>query len=226
MNRTPSILVDTGFEVDQNGALTELNMPDVVATLNSPSKIIFKGTTINYIPSDKAKLQEFIANNMTSVAYGSPTIGPFNSFTALESLQMNSLETIACAQATAVGGMCYGCINLANVTLPALKHITDYGGGSEHGCFNGCVSLRIVNLPSIISILRTAGTSTGCFRKCTNLTSVTLGSEGHPVTSIDSQAFSQCTQADLTITVYTSDGNSIAGSPWGASNATIVWEEA
>lgn len=40
MNKTPSILVDSGFEVDQNGILTELDIPNVVTTLDAQTAII------------------------------------------------------------------------------------------------------------------------------------------------------------------------------------------
>ena len=64
------------------------------------------------------------------------------------------------------------------------------------------------------------------FKGYTALTNVVLGSVGHAVTSLDSTAFTNCTQSGLTITIYTTGGASLSGEKWGATNATIVYETA
>lgn len=63
------------------------------------------------------------------------------------------------------------------------------------------------------------------FRNCTALEEVTVGDIGVPVSTLGTLAFAGDTQAGLTITVYVSDDTArpLAGSPWGAINATIIY---
>lgn len=63
------------------------------------------------------------------------------------------------------------------------------------------------------------------FRDCTALQSVTLGDIGVDVTAMASLVFNGCTQSGLVITIYVDDNTAIplAYSPWGATNATIVY---
>lgn len=315
MNKTPSILVDTGFEVDQNGALTEIVIPTVVSTLNTPRKITFEGQTLNWIPSTVAALQELEVYNAniwdteilkgytslqtvrlhdvsTMTLYGLGSYGRYGQFrectalaafyapklkniicsstssnsgasetfggcTSLHIVEMPLLQTIVDTNANnnsgALSGVFRGCTGLQNIDFPELVSITSsntntnytyngvflnctnlatfkadkleeikgsYATNARGGCFCGCTSLDDVNLPSIKNI------TSYQFLGCTGLTNVTLGSEGHPVESLGSDVFYNCTQSGLTITVYTSGGVALAGEPWGATNATIVYEEA
>lgn len=239
MNKTPSILVDTGFEVDQNGALTEIVTPNVVATLNAPRKVTFNGTTLNYVPSTAAALQEFVAPNATSA-----TGNLFNNYTALNTLKLNSVTGLS----TSERNFCYGCTSLVTLQMDNIVSISTYVDGSgtfrnctslvnvslpklqtistanQAGVFHSCTSLETLNLPSFS--VSNSEWNGGLCNNCTSLTSVTLGSEGHPVTSLTSATFSHCTQSTLTITIYTQGGASLANSPWGATNADIEYEEA
>ena len=63
------------------------------------------------------------------------------------------------------------------------------------------------------------------FQGCTMLKEVQLGGIGHPVSAIHGNTFAGCTQSGLTITIYVADSTTIplANSPWGATNATIVY---
>lgn len=80
--------------------------------------------------------------------------------------------------------------------------------------------LSTLNMPAV----KTIGAS--AFYQHRELTKVTIGSPGNPVTSIASDAFSVCT-ALTEIEVYTSSPTSgLAGSPWGASNATVTYKQA
>lgn len=272
MNRTPSILVDTGFKAGADGTLTELDFPSVVTTLNAPNKITFSGTTLNWVPSNASTLTTVIANNLASI-----TTSLFINYTRLNSVTLNNLTTITspntessgafknCTQLTSVNmpsltmitsaynvkyiGAFYGCTGLTSISLPSLVTCNEQShlGGTFYGCtgltsvslpelqsvgagtfgrmFGECISLENITLPKIVS-LPTASSNASTFYNCTGLQNVQLGSDGHPVTAIGSYTFSGCTQQGLTITVYTADGNAISGSPWGATNATIVWEEA
>ena len=63
------------------------------------------------------------------------------------------------------------------------------------------------------------------FASCTKLKEVQLGDVGAPISGLGQYAFSLCKQADLTITIYVADETAIplAGSPFGATNATIIY---
>jgi len=315
MNRPPSILVDTGFEVDQNGALTEIVIPNVVTTLDPPKKIVFNGTALNWIPSPVAVLEELEVYNVniwdteilksytalqtvrlhdvsTMTLYGLGNYGKYGQFrgcTALAAFYAPKLKNIICSSTSSTSGTTetFGdCTNLHIVEMPLLQTIVDTNAGNSNGAtsgvFRGCTGLQSIDLPELISITSSntntnntyngvflncvnlatfkadkleeikgsyatnarGGCFCGCtslddvnlpsiknitsyqFWGCTGLTNVTLGSEGHPVESLGSDVFYNCTQSGLTITIYTTGGASLAGEPWGATNADIEYEEA
>lgn len=239
MNRPPEILVNSGFVTDQNGILNEIVVPSSVSTINAPQKITFLGKVLNYIPSNAATLQEFDSPNALTA-----TGNLFNRYTSLHTLKLNSLTGLS----TTENNFCYGCTNLTtlqldnvvsiltssdgsgtfrsctslvDVTLPKLQTVTTT---SQSGVFYGCTSLKSLNLPSLSVCSTTWGG--GLCNGCTSLTNVVLGSVGNPVTSLASFTFMNCTQAGLTITIYTTGGASLANEPWGATNAEIIYEEA
>ena len=220
MNKTPSILVDTGFEVDANGVLTEIVTPNVVATLNAPTKVTFLGETINYVPSTAAALQEFEAPNVTDITASNGVL--FADYTALTTVSFAKLASVSISSNER--SVLKGCTALVTLSLPLLSTIS-VGNTSWSGFLWGCQSLVNLTLPCLTSTTGTSSNS-GAFRACTGLQNVQLGSEGHAVTALSSYTFSSCTQSGLTITIYTSGGAAISGSPWGATNATIVYEEA
>ena len=77
-------------------------------------------------------------------------------------------------------------------------------------------------LANIVSIDIPSGvTSIGnnAFQNCTNLTAIDIPSS---VTSIGNNAFTGCTNLTA-ITIHKAEG-SITGAPWGATNATVVWD--
>mgnify|MGYP002521579081 CR=1 FL=1 len=222
MNNIPQIIVNSGFEVDQNGTLEGVVLPTVVTTLAAPSKIVFGGQTLTYIPTTKTALLEFEAPNMVSLTDTTGSL--FYQYTNLTTLKFNSLQTLS---KTASGsGTFANCGHLTTLSMPKLTTIS-MQDGTWNGFFTSCTALVNVDLP----MLNTAygynnGHYLSVFAGCTGLQNVSLGSPGHPVSKLSNQTFSSCTQSGLTITVYTADGNAISGSPWGATNATIVWEEA
>lgn len=63
------------------------------------------------------------------------------------------------------------------------------------------------------------------FADCVKLKEVQLGDVGAPISSLTSLTFYHCIQADLTITIYVADETAIplANSPFGATNATIIY---
>lgn len=248
MNRPPSILVDTGFEVDQNGALTEIVMPKVVNTCNAPRKVTFEGQTLNWIPSTAAALQEFVAPNCTTApsncfsghtkltSVSMPNItsfvnsannGTFKGCTHLESVTLTSLISLsAVGEYGNSGGDFLGCTALTSVILPSLA--TDTGKATNSGTagsFKDCTALTTVSLP-VLTQTTSNGSTAGTFFNCTALQTVQLGSTGHAVISLATYTFKNCTQPNLTITIYTNGGASLSGEPWGATNADIEYEEA
>ena len=85
--------------------------------------------------------------------------------------------------------------------------------------FDRCTGLKKAN----IKLFRKYGHF--FFRECTALEEVSLGQIGVGVTTMTSLVFDGCTQSGLTITIYVDDETSIpfANSPFGATNATIVY---
>lgn len=81
-----------------------------------------------------------------------------------------------------------------------------------YSCLSGSSKLARVGLPNtLVSI------GIHSFRNCTSLTSIDIPAS---VTSIDTQSFNGSGLKQITI--HKAQG-SISGSPWGATNATIVW---
>lgn len=79
--------------------------------------------------------------------------------------------------------------------------------------FNQCDSLRGVTIPSSVK-----NVPEGAFRSCLNLTTVNISAG---VETIGTDAFAGC-HALTAINIAKPTG-SIAGAPWGAPNATVVW---
>ena len=107
---------------------------------------------------------------------------------------------------TSIGKYAFSqCSNLALTSLPA--GITSIGNNA----FNSCGKLALTSLPAGITSIGSYS-----FSNCTGLTTITF--EGTPQ-SIDSHAFSGSTKL-TTINVPWAEG-AVAGTPWGATNATI-----
>ena len=101
----------------------------------------------------------------------------------------------------------YGLNTLELNSLPS--GITDIGGNA----FNGCTNLALTSLPSSLTTI-----GQGAFYGCIGLTEITF--EGTP-TSLNSRAFEYCPNL-TTIRVPWAEGE-VAGAPWGASNASVVY---
>lgn len=112
------------------------------------------------------------------------------------------------------------CAKLKIVDIPGVTALGAY-------IFSGCSQLEALNFPNM-SNDQYAWRDSATFRGCTSLKNVQFGSIGHsayPVGESTRNPFAQCTQADLTITIYVPDDAElpIANQPWGATNATIVY---
>lgn len=132
------------------------------------------------------------------------TIG-YSAFSGCPNLALTSLPS----GMTNIGSYAFqSCPKLALTSLPS--GITRIG----YYAFNGCRNLAITRLPPGITNI-----GFGVFANCTGLTSITF--EGNPKT-IHSSAFNGCSNL-TTIYVPWSQGQ-VANAPWGASNATIVYD--
>lgn len=94
--------------------------------------------------------------------------------------------------------------------------------------FFGDVALETLNFPKLNSASSGGWNNAGVFKDCTGLKNVRLGSVGYsayPTSNNIYTAFQGDDQTDLTITIYVPDDATlpIQGSPWGATNATIVY---
>lgn len=132
------------------------------------------------------------------------TIG-YSAFSGCPNLALTSLPS----GMTNIGSYAFqSCPKLALTSLPS--GITRIG----YYAFNGCRNLAITRLPPGITNIGFA-----VFANCTGLTSITF--EGNPKT-IHSSAFNGCSNL-TTIKVPWSQGQ-VANAPWGASNATIIYD--
>lgn len=110
-------------------------------------------------------------------------------------------------------------------------------GGSNanrvNNYFTRCTKLTSVEFPYLQGLL--TNYTNYFFGGCTSLKKVTFGSVGYPIANLqpttgNDRIFNGLTQADLVITVYV-NANTLtdvpvevtALSPWGATNATIVY---
>ena len=100
-----------------------------------------------------------------------------------------------------------GCSGLTSLTLP--NTITSLG----NYCFQNCSGLTSLTLSTGLTSLPAAA-----FNLCRALTTITIPSN---ILTINARAFSNC--AKLEEIIINKVEGSIAGAPWGATNATIIW---
>ena len=131
---------------------------------------------------------------------------------------MQSLASITGLDAiTTVNKFCLCDTRIANLSLPSVTKI------SYEKPFSNNPALTTVSIPNASGEL-TAGTYE-LFGGCTALQNVVLGSVGHGFTAAGRNAFKNCTQQDLTITIYSTGTNAdalLSGIRNGATNATII----
>ena len=108
-----------------------------------------------------------------------------------------------------------GCTNLKIEKIP--EGVTSI----EAYAFKGCTSLTRIEIPDV-----TYGHQP--FAGCTGLEEIVLGGIGKPITkTIETSAFSGCTNSKLEFKVYVPTGTtSIANMPWGATNPTVEYYDA
>ena len=110
-----------------------------------------------------------------------------------------------------------------------LEHVRIYEAEGATGTysqpqntFEGCTALKTAHIESHPKY------GHNFFKKCTALEEAQLGSIGQPVTAMTSLVFDQCKQSNLVITIYVADDATLplSGSPYGATNATIIYRSA
>ena len=215
MNRPPSILINSGFVTDANGVLTGIVIPDNVTTLeNSNLNVVSYASNILSIPINQGIISTFTAYNVTNI---SRNVSLFNEASNLSMIRFVDLVSLAQSGSIFIAS----CPSLTSVHFDSLEYITTSNTGDVFEKLNGLTTVTMSKFKQ-----HTQSGTYGVFYKTTSLQSVQLGSDGHAVEVLGSNFFQDCTQSGLTITIYTRGGSSLVGEPWGATNATIEYEEA
>lgn len=163
-----------------------------------------------------ANLAQINCPELTDIANTVAYVYVFNSLPRVTEINFPKLKSISCSNNASVFGAMNG---VTSINLPECETINGNGGA----VFNAMTGVITLSLPKIKNIYSNA---LGVFLGFTSMTIATLGSVGNPVTSLGAYTFKSCTQSGLTITIYTNGGAALAGEPWGATNATIEYEEA
>lgn len=133
-----------------------------------------------------------------------------------------------------------GCVLINIPKLPDNLSTLEKGAFANTNCTINILPDRFSRLPSAVfrntkvsfsNLPKITYYEDGCLAQCSNITSLTLGSPGNPVTYITPYNTSGIVtlgsfnnNSQLTrITVYTNGGTAIAGAPWGANNATVTF---
>lgn len=126
-----------------------------------------------------------------------------------------STLTLLC---TTLGESAIAYNHMTSITLPELPTVGAYA-------IYGNNALQSLTLPKCVT---TTGTRPMSFNVAnTTLTTVQLGSIGYPVTALSASTFNNANSVSLVITIYVTPGSQpLAGSPWSATNATIVYRSA
>ena len=163
--------------------------------------------------------------NVTSI--GGSCFSGCNKLTSVEAPKVTSLgdscfqncyglTSIELPEVTSVGKECfYFCKGLTSIELPKATSLGD-------SCFSGCSKLTSIELPKATTL------GSSCFN-CDLLTVVTLGWVGQPITDGSGYSSTSFISKVTNINIYVSDsGNppTLDGIPWGATNATITYEQA
>lgn len=186
--------------IDSN--ITAENIKNGVTILGVEGSMV-SGTEFSATPSEFT-LMSNISNLNVVIPNGVTTIGnnAFYRCVGLKSVEIPSSVTIIGLDAFQF------CTGLTDVVIS--NGVTTIGNSA----FDTCTELTSVEIPSSVTSIGTAA-----FYKCVRLTSVEIPGS---VNSIGSNAFADCTNL-TTITVHKAEG-SITGAPWGAPNATVVWD--
>ena len=129
----------------------------------------------------------------------------------------SSLTSIELPLATSLNEYCFEkCTKLASIGIPEAISLGE-------NCFYGCTKLRTITLPKV----KTLGNY--LTNDCPTGITVILGGVGNPITDTSGFAKSSVYATTTTLIIYVTDPSNpptLSGSPWGATNATITYEQA
>jgi len=186
------------FKVDNEGYLYAANASEISGAITLPSKIGDREVKkIGYNAFyGKTRLQSVsIPESVSKIEYGA-----FQGCTELSEVTLPSgLEAIN-------GNLFYECTSLESINIPSgLKTI-------DANAFYGCIGLKSIVFPDTLTKI-----GAQAFSGCTGLESISIPGN---CTEIEHDAFQNC--SGIT-SIYVDRTEESCASPWGASNATVIW---
>lgn len=200
---------------DENGSyciptLTAFDTSEYIAPVrpekpDEPIEIMVGSGTLVRTFDNYGDMNVFVGQNRDKFFYAlirKGKIVPYGAFSGLSNVTTVVFQTAV----RELGGYAFSGCGLNSVDLSTVVKM-----GKE--VFGNCDSLRNVTIPSNIK-----NVPEGAFRSCLNLTTVNIAAG---VETIGTDAFTGC-HALTAINIAKPTG-SIAGAPWGAPNATVIW---
>lgn len=200
---------------DENGSyciptLTAFDTSEYIAPVrpekpDEPIEIMVGSGTLVRTFDNYGDMNVFVGQNRDKFFYAlirKGKIVPYGAFSGLSNVTTVVFQTAV----RELGGYAFSGCGLNSVDLSTVVKM-----GKE--VFGNCDSLRNVTIPSNIK-----NVPEGAFRSCLNLTTVNIAAG---VETIGTDAFTGC-HALTAINIAKPTG-SIAGEPWGAPNATVIW---
>jgi hypothetical protein len=177
-----------------------------------PTKVVVFGETIWSNAFNSAGSGNGSWDALAEISCPDATVGYDFSFRALPALTSLSLPELTSAPS---GSFIYQNPKITTLSIPKLTTAPTYTA-------YGNTALTDLSLPRVVF-----SSGTNPLGGNPSLTTCQLGSIGYAVTALSGTTFSNMTQEGLTITIYvTPDTQPLANSPWGATNATIVYRSA
>ena len=194
-------------------SLTSIDIPNVTSLGNSCFSSCSNLTSID-IPNVTSLGNNCFSNcsNLTLANFPLVTAIPKQCF-----YYCKKLISVNIVSAITLGDNCFNhCEILAEINLP---NVTTLG----YRNFYYCYALTSLHFPKLIT------TNQQAFGFCSNLTTITIGDVGNPI--IDTSKFnaSSFNTFQTSLVIYVTDPSNpptLTGSPWGATNATITYEQA
>ena len=229
-------ITSIGKDVFYNSSVTSVNLPSTVTSLG------------DYCFQSCSNLTEIDLPNVTSLGIGCfrncsnlieiniPNVTSLGNYCFYNCSKLTSIEL---PLVTSLGTECFNsCIKLTSIDLPLVTSLGNQcfyycsklnsielpeATSLGENCFYACTKLREITLPKVKTI------GNYLFNNCPTGIKVTLGGLGNPITDTSGFAKSSIYTAVTTLIIYVTDPSNpstLTGSPWGATNATITYEQA